>query len=202
MTNVSRVWANPVFVRTVGASYDWAMGRQGAARLFGRVVMGADVDRIYRTMNVIAGMPDGAAILDVPCGGGIAMLRLRADQRVRYVGVDISAPMLQRARRRVPVEHRDRVEIVEGSIERMPFGDGELTSACASTGCTAYRIRRSVLPKWRGACVPVAASSVSSPSVVNFGAPTRTWRCCGLPGPSGRRVLVTMRSGGSTMPAW
>ena len=65
------------------------MGRQGAARLFGRVVMGADVDRIYRTMNVIAGMPDGAAILDVPCGGGIAMLRLRADQRVRYVGVDL-----------------------------------------------------------------------------------------------------------------
>jgi SAM-dependent methyltransferase len=125
LTNVSRVWASPVFVRTVGASYDWAMGRQGAARLFGRVVMGADVDRIYRTMNVIAGMPDGAAILDVPCGGGIAMLRLRADQRVRYVGVDISAPMLQRARRRVPVEHRDRVEIVEGSIERMPFGDGE-----------------------------------------------------------------------------
>jgi cyclopropane fatty-acyl-phospholipid synthase-like methyltransferase len=44
--------------------------------------MGADVDRIYRAMKVIAEMPDGTAILDVPCGGGIAMLRLRPDQRV------------------------------------------------------------------------------------------------------------------------
>jgi ubiquinone/menaquinone biosynthesis C-methylase UbiE len=125
MANVSRVWTSPLFAGTVGATYDWAMGRQGVARRFGRMVMGADVDRVYRAMGVIAEMPDGAAILDVPCGGGIAMLRLRTDQRVRYVGVDISAPMLARARRRIPVQHRDRVEIVEGSIEGMPFGDGE-----------------------------------------------------------------------------
>ncbi|BCP14273.1 class I SAM-dependent methyltransferase [Mycobacterium paraintracellulare] len=76
-------------------------------------------------MDVIAGIPDGAAILDVPCGGGITMLRLRPDQRVRYVGVDISAPMLARARRRIPREHHDRIEIIEASIERMPFSDGE-----------------------------------------------------------------------------
>jgi ubiquinone/menaquinone biosynthesis C-methylase UbiE len=62
-------------------------------------------------------MPDGTAILDVPCGGGIAMLRLRPDQRVRYVGVDVSAPMLQRAQLRINVSPRDRVEFVEGSIE-------------------------------------------------------------------------------------
>ncbi|MCV7191241.1 class I SAM-dependent methyltransferase [Mycolicibacterium brumae] len=125
VVNVSRVWQNPAFAGTVGASYDWAMGRQSVARRFGRLVMGADVDRVYRAMDVVAEMPDGAAILDVPCGSGIVMLRLRADQRVRYVGLDISAPMLQRARRRIPAERRDRVEIIEGSIEQMPFGDGE-----------------------------------------------------------------------------
>jgi ubiquinone/menaquinone biosynthesis C-methylase UbiE len=125
VANVSRVWASPVFVKTVGASYDWAMRRRGAARRFGRLVMGADVDRVYRTMDIIAGMPNGAAVLDVPCGSGIAILRLRPDQRLRYVGVDISAPMLQRARRRIPAPHRERVEIVEGSIERMAFADGE-----------------------------------------------------------------------------
>jgi ubiquinone/menaquinone biosynthesis C-methylase UbiE len=125
MPSVSRVWSSPLFVRTVGASYDWAMRRQGAARRFGRVVMGADVDRVYRAMDVIAGMPDGTAILDVPCGSGIAMLRLRADQRIRYVGVDISAPMLARARRRIPVGHWDRVQLVEGSIEHLPFATGE-----------------------------------------------------------------------------
>ncbi|HET6732708.1 class I SAM-dependent methyltransferase [Mycobacterium sp.] len=101
------------------------MERKTAARRFGRVVMGADVDRVYQAMDVIAGMPDGAAILDVPCGGGIAMLRLRPDQLVRYVGVDISAPMLARAQRRIPTEHQDHVRIVEASIDRMPFSDGE-----------------------------------------------------------------------------
>jgi len=125
MADVSRVWSNALFARTVGASYDWAMERQTVARRFGRVVMGADVDRIYRAMSIVAETPDGSAILDVPCGGGIALLRLLPDQRVRYVGLDISPTMLERARRRIPPEHRDDVEIIEGNIERMPFGDGE-----------------------------------------------------------------------------
>jgi ubiquinone/menaquinone biosynthesis C-methylase UbiE len=41
------------------------------------------------------------------------------------VGLDISAPTLQRAQLRINVSHRDRVEFVEGSIERLPFGGGE-----------------------------------------------------------------------------
>lgn len=125
VVNVSRVWQRPVFARTVGASYDWAMGQESAARRFGRLVMGADVDRVYRAMDLIGAMPDRSAILDVPCGGGIAMGRLRSDQLVRYVGLDISAPMLEVARRRIPAVHRDRISIIEGSIEAMPFDDGE-----------------------------------------------------------------------------
>lgn len=125
VVNVSRVWQSPVFARTVGASYDWAMGRETAARRFGRLVMGADVDRVYRAMDAIGAMPDGSAILDVPCGSGIAMRRLQSDQHVRYVGLDISAPMLAVARRRIPAAHRDRVSIVEGSIEELPFDEGE-----------------------------------------------------------------------------
>jgi len=100
------------------------MGQESAARRFGRLVMGADVDRVYRAMDVIGDMPSGAEILDVPCGGGIAMRRLRPDQDVSYVGLDISAPMLELARRRIPAEHRDRTTLIEGSIEHMPFDDG------------------------------------------------------------------------------
>lgn len=123
--NVSRVWQSPTFVRTVGASYDWAMKRETVARWFGRVMMAADVDRVYHAMDAITGIPDGAMVLDVPCGGGVAMLRLRPEQRVAYVGVDISAPMLARARQRIPGEHHDRIELVQASIEQMPFRDGE-----------------------------------------------------------------------------
>jgi ubiquinone/menaquinone biosynthesis C-methylase UbiE len=100
------------------------MQRPRVAARFGRAVMGADVGRIYRAMQVIAEVPDGAAVLDVPCGGGACVSRMRPGQRVRYVGVDVSAAMLDRARRRAMPQNRN-VEFVEASIECMPFADGE-----------------------------------------------------------------------------
>jgi ubiquinone/menaquinone biosynthesis C-methylase UbiE len=124
VADVSRVWQNKLFARTIGASYDLAMARPTAARRFGRLMMGADVDRICRAMGAVGEMPDGSAILDVPCGGGIALRELRNSQRVRYVGVDISPAMLDRARRRISPQHHSDVEIIEGNIEQMPFGDG------------------------------------------------------------------------------
>lgn len=57
VANVSRVWASPLFAKTVGASYGWAMEHPSVARWFFRVVMDADVDRVYRAMNAIGEYP-------------------------------------------------------------------------------------------------------------------------------------------------
>lgn len=123
MANVSRVWQNALFARTVGASYARAVEREGLARIFGRLLFGTDVTPMYRTMDTVAQLPDGAAILDVPCGGGVTITRLRPAQSVRYVAMDISAGMLEHARRRIRPEQHDTVEFVEASIEAIPFGD-------------------------------------------------------------------------------
>jgi len=125
MFNVSHVWRNGVFARTIGASYDWVFGHQRLAVPYGRLVMGADLSRAYEMMTLVADMPDSAAILDVPCGGGITLRHLGDGQRVRYVAMDISPAMLTRARGRVPASLDSQVEFVEGSIERMPFSDSE-----------------------------------------------------------------------------
>ncbi|HET9874712.1 MAG TPA: class I SAM-dependent methyltransferase [Mycobacterium sp.] len=125
MINTSQAWRNKLFAKSVGTSYAWAIEQQGLARAFGRLLFGTDVDRIYRAMDVVAEMPDGSVVLDVPCGGGITAERLRSGQKVRYVAMDVSAVMLEYARRRLRPEHRDVVEFVEGSIEQIPFGDGE-----------------------------------------------------------------------------
>lgn len=85
-------------------------------------------------MDVVAEMPDGSAILDVPCGGGIALCRLRPSQQVRYVAADISPTMLQRARRHVRQESAATVEFVECDITRMPFGDGEFDFVVCFSG--------------------------------------------------------------------
>ncbi|OBY32862.1 class I SAM-dependent methyltransferase [Mycolicibacter kumamotonensis] len=123
--NVSRLWQNKLFAGTVGASYARAIERPAAARVFGRLLFGTDVDRIYRAMDVVADLPDGAAVLDVPCGGGITIAHLKPGQRVRYVAMDISAGMLDHARRRLRPEQRDTVEFVEASIDAVPFPDDQ-----------------------------------------------------------------------------
>ncbi|HEU4361083.1 MAG TPA: class I SAM-dependent methyltransferase [Mycobacterium sp.] len=125
MRNVSQVWQNRLFAKSIGASYARAIEQENLARPFGRLLFGTDVDRIYRAMDVVAEIPDGSAILDVPCGGGVTATRLRPGQRVRYVAMDISAGMLEHARRRLAPAQREIVEFVEGSIEQIPFGNDE-----------------------------------------------------------------------------
>lgn len=123
--NVSRVWQNKLFARSIGTSYARAIEHEGVARVFGRLLFGTDVDRMYREMDAVAKMPDGSAVLDVPCGGGITVGRLKSGQRLCYVAMDISPGMLEHARRRIRPEQRDIVEFVSGSIEQIPFGDDE-----------------------------------------------------------------------------
>lgn len=125
MSNVSQRWQNTLFAKSIGNSYARAIERQHLARFFGRVLFDTDVDRIYQAMDVVREMPDGSTILDVPCGGGITVGRLRPDQKVRYVAMDISPGMLDLARRRIRPPQRDVVEFVQGSIEEIPFGDDE-----------------------------------------------------------------------------
>ncbi len=125
MPNVSQVWRNQLFGRSIGTSYARAIEQRRLARVFGRLLFGTDVSRIYQAMDVVAELPDGAAVLDVPCGGGITVGHLRPGQRVRYVAMDISTAMLDHARQRIPPQHREVVEFVEGSIEQIPFSDGE-----------------------------------------------------------------------------
>ncbi|OBI33213.1 class I SAM-dependent methyltransferase [Mycolicibacter terrae] len=123
--NVSQLWQSRLFARTVGASYARAIEQPGAARVAGRLLFGTDVDRIYQAMNIVADLPDGSAVLDVPCGGGITIARLKPGQRVRYVAMDISAGMLDYARQRLRPEQSDTVEFIEASIDAIPFADDE-----------------------------------------------------------------------------
>jgi cyclopropane fatty-acyl-phospholipid synthase-like methyltransferase len=41
---------------------------------------------------------EGATIVGVPCGGGVALRALRPEQRVRYVAGDVEPAMLARVR--------------------------------------------------------------------------------------------------------
>jgi ubiquinone/menaquinone biosynthesis C-methylase UbiE len=90
-----------------------------------RLIVGADAGGYLRAMDAVTEAPDGSSILDAPCSGGVTIRRLRPEQQVRYVALDTSPAMLQRARSRVSPQHHGNVEFVEGDMEQMPFDDGE-----------------------------------------------------------------------------
>ena len=67
----------------------------------------------------------GETVLDVATGTAAVAIELARRRGCRVVGVDQSAEMLDVARRRVAEAGLgDRIELVEGTAERLPFPDG------------------------------------------------------------------------------
>jgi SAM-dependent methyltransferase len=115
-----------VFASPFGAVYDFYIQREPLARLIARLAWHSDVRPFYASMAAISAMPDGSTIVDAPCGSGVALRALRKEQRVRYVGCDLSPEMLRRAGRRAEKLGLDQVELVEGDVEALPVNGGSV----------------------------------------------------------------------------
>jgi len=128
MTRERNVCAGPF-----GAVYDFYIERPWLARLVLRAMWGVDPRPFYRSLSRVAELPDGATVLDVPCGGGVALRGLRPGQGVRWVAVDIEPAMLDRARRRAAQHPSADVQLIEGDMYRLPLEDGTV-DLCLSYG--------------------------------------------------------------------
>lgn len=125
------VW-NGRLGEAVGAAYDFGVERPWLARPVGRLLWGTDVRRLYDTIERLGDLPAGTSVLDVPCGGGVALRGLRPGQGLRYVAVDLSAAMLARTRRRA--EGLADVTLVAADIGRLPFAGGEFDLCVSFNG--------------------------------------------------------------------
>ncbi len=125
MADLRENWSARTVGRLGGAVYDFAVKREWLARPAGLALWGTDTRLLFDSIRTVGELPDGSAVLDIPCGGGPALRGLRQGQHVRYVAADISPDMLARARRQASALGRDDIEFAEADIERMPFGDGE-----------------------------------------------------------------------------
>lgn len=128
-----RTWAG-LFGKIGGAGYDYGVQHEWIARPVGTLMWGTDTRLLFETIRTIGELPDGAAVLDVPCGGGLALRGVRPDQRLRYVAADISPDMLERARGRAASLGLGEVEFTVADIERMPFSDGEFDACLTFNG--------------------------------------------------------------------
>jgi len=106
-----------------GSVYSAYMERPRLARLISRVVWGGDLRPYYESMNALSGVGEGDTVVDCPCGAGPAFRAVPRGRRLRYVAVDLSPSMLDRARRRAGDRQIDCVELVQTSAESIPLPD-------------------------------------------------------------------------------
>lgn len=119
--------------------YDWTVEHPRAGGAFWRLGMQSDLRRLYDATAEIGRQPVGSRILDVPCGGGVALRGLRPGQGVEYVAADIARTMLDRtmaaARDRGVA---DQVEPRVADVEQLPFADGEFDLVVSFTGLHCF----------------------------------------------------------------
>lgn len=119
-----------------GAFYDFYIERPRLAQAIGRTVWGIDIAPLYASMAAVAALPDGATVIDAPCGGGVALRALRPRQRVRWTAVDIDPAMLARFQRRVQERALDPAsfKLVEADMRKLPLPDASADLCLSYSG--------------------------------------------------------------------
>jgi ubiquinone/menaquinone biosynthesis C-methylase UbiE len=119
--------------------YDWSVEHPRAGGAFWKLGIGSDLSRLYDAAAEIGRQPAGSVVLDVPCGGGVALRGLRPGQGVRYVAADIAQSMLDRtmtaARERGVA---DQVEPRIADVGALPFDDAEFDLVVSFTGLHCF----------------------------------------------------------------
>jgi ubiquinone/menaquinone biosynthesis C-methylase UbiE len=121
MTDVTEKWRSE---RVTAAIYDAGVKHDRVAMVGAWAMWGADLRRMFASVDRVADVPSGASVLDIPCGGGFAFRGLGTGQVVRYVAADISPYMLARARREASRRGvQDAIEFVDADVTALRFAD-------------------------------------------------------------------------------
>jgi len=84
-----------------------------------------------RALREVGELSPDDRYLDIACGAG-RLVRKAAPQVERAVGLDLAPKMIERARARSD-ESSEAVEFHVGSVQELPFGDGEFTVITCTT---------------------------------------------------------------------
>jgi SAM-dependent methyltransferase len=179
--------------------YDWSVEHPRAGGAIWQLGIGSDLGKLYAAAAEIGRQPAGSAVLDIPCGGGVALRGLRPGQGIRYVAADIAQAMLDRTM--VAAHGRglgDQVEPRIADVGDLPFDDGEFDLVVSFTGLHCFPDpHRAVLEMGRVTHVGgvlTGSALLNTPPLSRGGLRTlplrRLGRFSGLLGPSATRAEV------------
>jgi SAM-dependent methyltransferase len=122
-----------------GSFYDWTVEHPRVGGAIWRLGIQSDLSKLYAAAEEIGRQPPGSRILDLPCGGGVALRGLRPGQGVEYVAADISQTMLDRtmeaARERGVA---DQVVPRVADVGELPFESGSFDLVVSFTGLHCF----------------------------------------------------------------
>lgn len=104
-----------------------------------RLGLGTDITRLHAAAAEIGELPDGARVLDVPSGSGVALRGLRPGAHVDLVAADISPRMLERSE--AAARHQgvsDQVTTALADVGALPFADGTFDLVVSFTGLHVF----------------------------------------------------------------
>lgn len=125
-----------------GWAYDTAINLGPLTRAAFFAQWGTDVDRVFAAMREALACAPGELVVDCPAGSGVA--EAAAGRRIRgtLLAVDLSLPMLKRARRRRPSR---RVHLVQADARRLPLADSTADRIACFMSLHCIPAKRAVL---------------------------------------------------------
>ena len=129
-------WAdNPVWAPV----YDWLVEHERVGGTLWRIGTGSHLQALYDAVAEVGRLPAGARVLDVPCGGGVALRGVRPGQGLDYVAADIAPAMLERtmtaaAERGVA----DQVRPLLADVHDLDLDDGAFDLVATFTGLHCF----------------------------------------------------------------
>ncbi len=118
---------------------------------------------VARTFLRFAGVAEGAAVLDVACGTGLATMAAAeaAGEKGKVTGVDLAPGMVELARLRAKERGYANVSVLEKNAEDLDFPDGVFDAAVCQLGLMLFArpdkalagMRRAVRPGGAVACL-------------------------------------------------
>jgi SAM-dependent methyltransferase len=109
-----------------GGIYSFYIQRPALSRVVGGLVWGGSTAPFYESLSLVRTLPDGALVVDAPCGAGVAFAALSPRQDVRYLALDISTGMLARAGERARKLGLQQIELAQGDAIEIPVDDGSV----------------------------------------------------------------------------